>query len=248
VSVEIGPSLFAERSRPAAVAALLFLVLNVTLAGLLVAAAYGWDLAVFNTPGRLIERGAQVGGLLRLAMLVDMIGYLAVVPVALYLHRPLAAAVSERVRRLAVPSMLTAAGVGFSIVGALGAAFFGSVAPLLLDQSATETNALAAARLQLGTIEQSVFVGLWGMLELPLLAIWMTGITYIARAEGRLFTFLGGVSGLGLFGYALRCALSGQTPFVLAGLVDYLILATIGALPIWILWVAYRLWHAPSAN
>jgi hypothetical protein len=86
------------------------------------------------------------------------------------------------------------------------------------------------------------------MLELPLLAVWMTGITHIARVEGRLFTFLGWVSAVGLFGYALRCALSGQTPFVLAGPVDYLILAPIGALPIWILWVAYRLWHAPSAN
>lgn len=237
--------MFAERSPAVALAALCFLVLNATLAGLLVAAVYGFDLALFNESGRLVERGPEVGGLLRVAMFVDMIGYLALAPVAIYLHRPITAAVPENLRRLGLPTMLTAAGVGFALIGAIGAATFASVAPLLLEEAAAGPEALAAAQLQLAAFEKFLYVGLWGTLELPLLAIWMFGVSWLAPQEGRVFRFLGWIGGLGLLGYALRCALTGQTPVALAGPVDFVILAMVGALWPWTAWLTYRLWRGP---
>ena len=236
--------MFAQRSPAIALAALVFLVLNVTLAGLLVAAVYGFDLALFNESGRLIERGPQVSGLLRVAMLIDMIGYLALAPVALYLHRPISAAVPENLRRMGLPAMLTAAGVGFAVIGAIGSATFGSVGPVLLQESAAGPEALAAARLQLAAFETILYVGLWGTLQLPLLAIWMTGVSWVARPEeGSAFAWLGWTCALGLLGYALRCALTGLTPFSLAGPFDWLILLMVGLLAPWMFWLTVRLWQ-----
>jgi hypothetical protein len=236
-------SVFAERSSAIALAALVFLGLNVTLAGLLVAAVYDFDLALFNESGRLVERGPQVGSLLRVAMFVDLIGYLALAPVAIYLHRPTTVAVPENLRRLGLPTMLTAAGVGFALIGAIGSAIFGAVAPHLLQEAAARPGAMAAAQLQLAAWEKFLYVGLWGTLELPLLAIWMFGVSWLAPKGMRVFRFLGWIGGLGLLGYAIRCALTGQTPFALAGPADFVILAMVLALWPWTAWLTYRLWR-----
>lgn len=233
--------MFSEQSRAIALAAFLFLLLNATLAGLLVATVYGFDLALFNESGRLVERGPEVGGLLRVAMLVDMIGYLSLAPVAIYLHRPLTAAVPENLRHLGLPTMLTAAGVGFALVGAIGAATFGSIAPFLIEQAAAGSG--AAAQLQLAAFEKFLYVGVWGTLELPLLAIWMFGVSWLAREGARVFRYLGWIGGLGLLAYALRCALTGQTPFALDGPVDFVILAMVGAMWPWMAMLTYRLWR-----
>lgn len=241
----LGGVMFAERSPAIALAALVFLVLNATLAGLLVAAVYGFDLALFNEGGRLVERGPQVSGLLRVAMFVDMIGYLALAPVAIYLHRPITAVTPENLRRLGLPTMLTAAAVGFALIGASGSAIFGSVAPLLLQEAAAGPEAFAAAQLQLAAFEKFLYIGLWGTLELPLLAIWMVGVSWLAPAEKRVFRYLGWIGGLGLLAYALRCALTGQTPFALAGPVDWVTLAMVGALWPWMAMLTYRLWRGP---
>lgn len=218
-------------NRVAALSALCFLVLNFTVASLLVAAVYGFDLALFNESGRLVERGPRVSALLRLAMLIDMVGYLAFAPVALYLRHH-------------VPAVVTAAGVGFALIGATGAATLGSVGPLLLERSAGGPEAVAMVQLQLAAFEKLVYVGLWGTLELSLLAIWMIGVSWVSRpAESWGFPVLGGIGGIGLLGYSLRCALTGETPLALASPLDYLIVPMVAALGPWMAWLTVRLWR-----
>ena len=220
--------------RVAALSALGFLVLNFTLASLLVAAAYGFDLALFNESGRLVERGPGVAALLRVAMLIDMVGYLAFAPLALYLRQH-------------VPAVVTAAGVGFAVIGAIGAATLGSVGPLLLERSAGGPEAVAMVQLQLAALEKLVFVGLWGTLELSLLAVWTIAVSWVNRqAESRWFPVLGGITGIGLLGYSLRCALTGETPVALAGPLDYLIVALVAALAPWMAWLTIRLWRGTA--
>src|SRR5687767_8145981 len=170
-------------NRVAALSALCFLVLNFTVASLLVAAVYGFDLALFNESGRLVGRGPRVSGLLRLAMLIDMVGYLAFAPVALYLRHHLSAAV-------------TAAGGGLVLAGATGAAALGSAGSMLWERSAGAPEAVAMVELQLAAIEKLVYVGLWGTLELSVLAIWMIGVSWVSRrAGGWGFPDLGGIGG-----------------------------------------------------
>ncbi len=215
----------------AALSALGFLVLNFTLASLLVAAVYGFDLALFNESGRLVERGPGVSGLLRAAMLIDMVGYLAFAPVALYLRRH-------------VPAVVTAAGVGFAVVGAIGAAILGAVGPLLLERSEVGPEAIATVELQLAAVEKLVYVGLWGTLELSLLAGWMIAVSRASRApQTGGFSILAVTGALGLLGYSLRCGLTGETPLALAGPLDYLVVAMTAAVGPWIAWLTIRLWR-----
>lgn len=218
----------------AALSAIGFLVLNATIASLLVAAVYGFDLVLFNESGRLVERGPGVSGLLRVAMLIDMVGYLAFAPVALYLRHH-------------VPAVVTAAGLAFALSGAIGAAILGTVGPLLLERSTAGPEAVAMVQLQLAAVEKMVYVGLWGTLELSLLAFWIMAVSWVARSgEGRGFSVLGGIAGIGLLGYSVRCAVTGETPLALASPLDYLIVAMVAVLGPWMAWLTIRLWRGEA--
>ncbi len=233
---------FTERSRAIAIAALVFIVLD-GLASMLVVAAYGFDIALFTDHGALVDSGRANPDLLRLGAFVDLVGYLALAPVVLYLHGRLSAALPDDLRRLGMAALVTAAGLGFVLVGAIGAALLGSVGPWLLEAPAADAATHAAARVQFGALENSVIVGLWGTLELPLLATWLLGVSWAVRAEGRLFSWTGAGAGLGVLAYGVRTGLSGDLPLPITGLFDVLIVAGLGLLGIWVLWLTVRLWR-----
>lgn len=235
-------SVFGERSRATAMAAVVFLVLD-GLASMLVVAAYGFDLALLTDHGALVDQGPAAAGLLRLGGLVDMVGYLALAPVVIYLHGRLSMALPDDLRRLGLAALVTAAGLGFVLVGAIGAVLLGSVGPWLLEAPAADAAAHAAARVQFGALENAVIIGLWGTLELPLLATWLLGVSWAVRAEGRLFSWTGAVAGLGALAYGVRAGLTGAPPLPITGPFDILILAGISLLGIWMLWLTVRLWR-----
>lgn len=234
---------FAEQSRAIAMAALAFLVLNIGLASMMVLAAYGFDPATLGERGALMDSGRANAGLLRLAAFVDLVGYLALAPVVVWMHRRLSAIVAENHRRLELPGLLSAGGLGFILVGAIGAALLGSVGAWLLEAPAADAATHAAARVQFGVLENAVFVGLWGTLELPLLSIWLFGVSWAVRAEGRLFSWTGAGAGLGALAYGSRTGLTGDVPLPITGPLDVLIIGGVGLLPIWVLWLASRLWR-----
>ena len=236
---------FGERRLSIALAALAFIVLNIGLASSLVIAAYKFDLTLFVSGGGLIDRGPDAAGLLRLGSLVDMLGYLALVPVALYLHGRIRAALPARLRDLGLAGMVTFSALGFAIVGAIGAVTLASAGAWLLGAAATGSGTPAVARLQFGALEKLVFVGLWGCLEQVLLGTWVIGVSWVVRAEARAFAWLGGFVGAGALAYAARTGLTGETPLPIGGPADVFIIAAIGALPLWVAWLGLRLWRGP---
>lgn len=220
---------FADRQPAIALAALAFVVLNIGLASTLVIAAYGFDLVALADRGALVGRGSVAAELLRWGGLIDMLGYLALAPVVLHIHR-----------RLDRP-LLTAAGLGFVLVGAVGAALVASAAPALVATNASDAQELAAARANLAMLEQVVLVGLWAALGQLLLAMWIVGTSWLVRTEGRAFCYLGIGAGLGALAYAIRTGIAGQPPLPIAGPLDVVIIAGIGLLPLWLIWLAARL-------
>lgn len=235
-------SVFAERSRAIALAALVFVVLD-GLASILVIAAYGFDPALLTDRGALVDQGPAAAGLLRLGAIVDMYGYLALAPVVIFLHGRLNRALPDHLRQLGLAALLTAAGLGFVLVGAIGAILLGAVGPWLLQAPATDAATHAATRVQFGALENAVIVGLWGALELPLLSIWLIGVSWIARAEGRVFAWLGVGAGLGALAYGVRTGLTGAPPIPISGPLDILIVGGLILFGIWMLWLPVRLWR-----
>ncbi|MDP8905428.1 MAG: hypothetical protein M3N29_08970 [Chloroflexota bacterium] len=223
-------SVFAERQPGVALAAAAVLILNNLLGGALFFVVYGFDLELVRNPGALVDHGGASPDLLRFAALVDMLGYLALAPVVLYLHGRVGNA------------LVTFCGLAAATIGAIGASLMASAGPWLLEASAGAPEAQAAARVAFGALENIVVVGLWGTLELFLLAIWIAGATWYVRTEDRAFAWIGAVAALGALGYAARCGLTGQTPFALETPLDFALLGTVGLFPLWRLWMAVRLW------
>lgn len=233
----------AERQPLVALAALAFVVLNNALASSMFLAAYGFDVATFADRGALVDRGAAVADLLRLAALIDMVGYLALAPVVVYLHGRFEAATSGRPEHRWVVAVLTSSGLGFVLVGAIGAVLMASVAPALLQTAGAGPAAVAAVRTTFAALADSVYVGLWGTLGLMLYGAWLIGVGWFVRAEGRTFAWFAVVGGLGAVGYSLRTGLTGRTPVEGIGPLEVLIVGAVGLASAWLVWLSVRLWR-----
>ena len=164
-------------------------------------------------------------------------------PVAVYLHHRSSAAVAGRGEQGLI-GVLTFAGVGFALIGAIGAALFAAVGPYLVEASAggwTE-----AADVTFGALASSVYVGLWGMLELLLYGIWLVGIGWLMPTENRSFGWLAMIGGVGMLAYSVRTMLTGDAPIPFEGPIDVLIALGAGLASLWVLWLAVRLWRGPA--
>ena len=231
--------IFGERQPGIALAALAFVVLNNVVASFGFLAIYGFDLRAFGDPAGLIERGPDAADFLRLAALVDMVGYLAFAPVVVHFHRRLGAARPE----LGSVALLTLCGLAFVLVGSIGAVLLASAGPALLHTSAESPGSTTAARVAFTAVANAVLVGLWGTLELTLYGSWLIGVAWLVRLEGRAFAALGIVAGSGALAYALRTGLTGSIPGPLSSPVDALILGAVGVAIAWIFWLVVRLWQ-----
>ena len=234
---------FSERQQSLALVALAFVVLDV-VASVMFIAVYDFDVRRFAAnPGALPGRGSEVAGLLRWGGVVDMLGYLALAPIVLYLHGRLGATASERVRASGLVGLLTMSGLGFVLVGSIGAVLYASVGPPLLDASAAGSETATAARVAFAALGNGVLVGLWGTLEQLLLGIWLIGVGWLMRTEGRTFGWLAVVAGGGALSYAAKTGLTGHPPGDLTAPLDILIFGAVGLLFAWLVWVAIRLWQ-----
>jgi hypothetical protein len=217
-----------------ALSAVGFVVLNNTIAVLLVFAAYGFDAGLFLADGELATHNLGTAGLMRWGALIDMLGYLCVAPVVVYMYATAPGrGVTERV--------LALCGLGFVLVGAIGAVLLASAGAWLLESAATGAGGIEAARTAYGALESAVFVGLWGTLELFLLGAWLVGVGRRLVAVSRPFGFAAIVAGVGCLGYSIRSGLTGRPPLPIETAIDIAILACVAFLPIWMLWLALRL-------
>jgi len=232
----------AERQPIIAGALLAFVVLNNALAVGLFLVAYGFDVETLRDGGSLIERGSEVAGLFRVAALLDMLGYLAFAPVVVFLHGRMTTAFAGSRSAAYVPPTLTACGLSFVLLGALGAALLASAGAWLLEVPPSDPTAFAAARIQLGALERAVLIGIWGTLELGLLSIWLFGFGWSLRHESRTFARFTVLTGLGVLAYAVSTGFSGYPP-LLRSPGDLILLSGVALFPLWALWFSFRLWR-----
>jgi hypothetical protein len=234
--------IFGERQRAVAIAALVMVGLEI-LASVMFLAVYDFDIrALAADPGALPLRGPEVATLLRLGGLVDMLGYLALAPLVVYLDGRLRRAVSGQGRDQWLVGLLTFGGLSFSLVGSIGAVLFASVGPPLLEATSAGSETATAAKVAFAVLGNGVNIGLWGTLEWLSLGTWLIGVGWLVRAEGRAFGWLGVVTGIGAFVYAARSGLSGHPPADFTSPLDLVTFAIFGLFFVWVIWLAARLW------
>jgi hypothetical protein len=168
-------------------------------------------------------------------MILDMFSYyLPLLPVALFLWRWLGSRDPDWV------IFYTSCGLGYILIGAIGAAILAAVHPPLI-------NAYAQASVEQRPVLETVFSavwnmvygGMWNILEVLLAGIWFLGIGLLLRGERRLFSIFSIILGISALLDSLGMILSVET-LALLGVAIYVLLA-----PIWTLWLGIDLLRKP---
>jgi uncharacterized protein DUF4386 len=181
-----------------------------------------------------LSAGADAARLLRWAMMLDMFSYyLPLLPVALFLWRWL---------RSRSPNWIlfyTSCGLGYILIGAIGAVILAAVHPPLINAYA---QASVEQRQVLETVYSAignmVYGGMWGILEVVLAGIWFLGIGLLLRGERRLFSIFSIILGISALLGSLGVIL-GIEAIALLGVI-YRLLA-----PVWALWLGIDLLRKP---
>jgi hypothetical protein len=190
---------------------------------------------VAANPVLMLAVGTNGANLTRWGMILDMLGnYLPILPIALFVQYWLRSKSPAWIR------FYTTCGLGFGIIGSVGAVALAAVQPPLIK---AYTQALPEERAILevifGATWYIVFGGVWNILGELLASIWFIGIGMLLRSERRIFGIVSVIVGLSAlvdsFGNIL-----GIEGLALVGLSIYIILA-----PIWALWFGIDLLRKP---
>jgi hypothetical protein len=187
-----------------------------------------------TNPAFWLSAGTDGASLLRWGMILDMLSYyLPLLPVALVLWRWL------RPRNPDWVLFYTSCGLGYILIGAIGAAILAAVHPPLIN---AYTQASVEQRPVLETVFSAiwnmVYVGIWGILEVLLAGIWFLGIGLLLRGERRLFSIVSIILGISALLGSLGVILSVEALALLGAI--YGLLA-----PIWALWLGIDLLRKP---
>jgi len=190
--------------------------------------------AVTN-PTLWLAVGADGANLLRWGMILDMLSYyLPLLPVALFLWRWL------RSRNPDWVLFYTSCGLGYILIGAIGAAILAAVHPPLIN---AYTQASVEQRPVLETVFSAignmVYGGIWNILEVLLAGIWFLGIGLLLRGERRLFSIFSIILGISALLGSLGVILSVEALNLFGGTI-YGLLA-----PVWALWIGIDLLRKP---
>jgi len=126
--------------------------------------AADYSLTILNDPARLLHAGARGADLIWLGSVLDMLGYLAAIPVALYLR--------ERFGSEPGSDLFTLAGVAFMLLGAAAAIAFATAGPQLIREYAASPSGRFATLKAFETLYRIVFYGIWQTLDAALAGVW----------------------------------------------------------------------------
>ncbi|MEO8638524.1 MAG: DUF4386 family protein [Chloroflexota bacterium] len=226
-----------ERRPLVALAAVLSVGLGIG-AGILLPAAYEFDISALAHPGSIVVKGESVAQLLRWGALLDMASYLPMAVVVMYFHYRL------RGRNPELVALLTVCGLAYVLIGSIAGVLLAAAGPPLIAGYADASPAgQEAARVTLETLGRVALVGLWGILELIFIGFWFLGVGWLLRRDWRRFALLSLVVGAGMLASSARTGLTGRTIVDIDGPIDVLILALAGLYIVWELWLAVRLWR-----
>jgi hypothetical protein len=232
--MEINMSDHQSFQRFAALAAIISFPLalgSIVLSGM----ALDFNMEVSTNPALLLTVGADGASLSRWGMILDMFSYyLPLLPVTLFLWRWL------RSRNPDWVLFYTSCGLGYILIGAIGAAILAAVHPPLIN---AYTQASVEQRPVLETVFSAVwnmvYGGMWNILEVLLAGIWFLGIGSLLWDERRLFSIFSIILGISAlldsFGFMLDIDAVASL-----GLNIFLVLV-----PIWTLWLGIDLLRKP---
>lgn len=187
----------------------------------------------FNDPGLLLSIGASGANLFHWSMVLDLFGYLAFAPIALFCWFWL------KSRNEYMMLFYTVCGLGYSLAGSAGAAILAAIVPKLVSEYALASAAQQESlRSLVDTFYRAVAYGVWNPLEVLFVSVWFLGIGSLLRRER---------PGLGIFALIISAfaildpvgwILNNSLIFNIGGIGTALIL-------IWSLWFGIDLLRGP---
>jgi hypothetical protein len=147
------------------------------IAAWMYSAAAGFSTGLSVEPSKVLASGPTGASLIRWGSLIDMLGYLSIAPVVVYLRARYSAA--------RYVDLFAAAGLAVVVIGSIGAASMATAAPALINDyvsaSAAQKQALLPA---FATLYRAVVLGMWQTLESIPATVWLLGTASAARREG----------------------------------------------------------------
>ncbi|MCI0420943.1 MAG: hypothetical protein L0312_17215, partial [Acidobacteria bacterium] len=134
----------------------------------------------------------------------------------------------------------TSCGLGYILIGAIGAAILAAVHPPLINvyaQASVEQRPVLET--VFSAVWNMVYGGMWNILEVLLAGIWFLGIGLLLRSERRLFSIFSIILGISALLDSLGFIL-GIEAVALLGVAIYVLLA-----PVWALWIGIDLLRKP---
>ena len=197
--------------------------------------AIDFNMEAATNPALLLSVGADGANLSRWGMILDMLGYyLPLLPVALFLWRWL------RSRNPDWVLFYTSCGLGFILIGAIGAVILAAVHPPLINAYAqASVEQRPALETVFSAVWNMVYGGMWNILGELLAGTWFLGIGLLLRSERRLFSIVTMILGISALLDSLGMILNFEG-LALLGLSIYVVLA-----PIWALWLGIDLLRKP---
>ena len=197
--------------------------------------ALDFNMEAATNPALLLSVGADGANLSRWGMILDMLGYyLPLLPVALFLWRWL------RSRNPDWVLFYTSCGLGFILIGAIGAVILAAVHPPLINAYAqASVEQRPALETVFSAVWNMVYGGMWNILGELLAGTWFLGIGLLLRSERRLFSIFSIILGSSALLDSLGMIL-GIEAIALLGVSIFVFLA-----PVWTLWIGIDLLRKP---
>ena len=197
--------------------------------------ALDFNMEASTNPALLLSVGADGASLSRWGMILDMLGYyLPLLPVALFLWRWLGPRDPDWVR------FYTFCGLGYILIGAIGAVILAAVHPPLISAYAqASVEQRPALETVFSAVWNMVYGGMWNILGELLAGIWFVGLGLLLRGERRIFSIVTMILGISALLDSLGMILNFEG-LALLGLSIYVVLA-----PIWTLWLGIDLLRRP---
>ena len=194
-----------------------------------------FNMEASTNPALLLSVGADGASLSRWGMILDMLGYyLPLLPVALFLWRWLGPRDPDWVL------FYTSCGLGYILIGAIGAVILAAVHPPLISAYAqASVEQRPALETVFSAVWNMVYGGMWNILGELLAGIWFVGVGLLLRGERRIFSIVTMILGISALLDSLGMILNFEG-LALLGLSIYVVLA-----PIWTLWLGIDLLRKP---
>ena len=197
--------------------------------------ALDFNMEASTNPALLLSVGADGASLSRWGMILDMFSYyLPLLPVALFLWRWLGPRDPDWVL------FYTSCGLGYILIGAIGAVILAAVHPPLISAYAqASVEQRPALETVFSAVWNMVYGGMWNILGELLAGIWFVGVGLLLRGERRIFSIVTMILGISALLDSLGMILNFEG-LALLGLSIYVVLA-----PIWTLWLGIDLLRKP---